>query len=56
MKTRRENEAVFSKIDMLCFGRYLTDGRISESTLSSRFRTWSDGPKKKRFKWIVEKD
>jgi len=54
MKTRRENEPVFSKVDMLRFARYLANGKSTESQRVSAFRSWSDGPEGRRFKWIKD--
>ena len=47
--TRRDNEPVFSRLDMMRFARYLSDGKHSEADLKRIFHHWTQN----RFNWIA---
>jgi hypothetical protein len=40
--TKKSSSKLFSRDDMICFGRYVDDGR--GSNIKSMFRAWYDGP------------
>jgi len=53
VKTRREKEAVFSKLDMLRFARFLVGHSETEQGIQERFSSRVNGSNgERRYRWI----